>query len=400
LQRADIAEILYRKSNSDLRFWRCSLLYRRMNDNFRTRSAGACVSRLVFFLFLSCAGGSAIAETDIDSTEFKPPPDEYDWIQLTSDEWLKGEFISLFDEELLFDSDNLGMLEIDWEDVRRFRGHGLYGISIDGLDLFAGELRIDDQKIVITVEGIVREISRERLVSVTRSANRERDRWSGEVGLGMNIRSGNADIRELSIIGGIERRTPRSRFLLDYIGNFNETDGKEIANNHRANMSFDVFSGSRLFWRPFDGQYFRDRFQNIRGQGTVETGLGYELVDTPRTDWEISGGLGANFVSYESVQPGEPSDNTSPVLSISTDLDFELTSWMDYLLAVQMSFLDDESGAYQHHILTTLSTDLIGDLDLDVSFVWDRTQKPQQRADGTFPEKDDYWLMIGLEYEF
>ena len=358
------------------------------------------IKSLALGLLLSFLCGQAIAQTDRNSSDFRPPPDEYDWIQLTSDEWLKGEFISLFDEELRFDSDNLGMLEIDWEDVRRFRGHGLFGISIEGLDLFAGELWIDDQTLVITVDGVVQEIPRERLVSITHSANRELDRWSGEVGLGLNIRSGNADIRELSIIGGIERRTPRSRFLLDYLGNFNETEGTEIANNHRVNMSFDLFSGSRLFWRPFNGQYFRDPFQNIRAQGTVETGLGYELVDTPRTDWEISGGLGANFVSYESVQPGESSDNTSPVLSISTDFDFELTSWMDYLLTVQISFLDEESGAYQHHILTTLSTDLIGDLDLDVSFVWDRTQKPQQRADGTFPEKDDYWLMVGLEYEF
>ena len=46
------------------------------------------------------------------------------------------------------------------------------------------------------------------------------------------------------------------------------------------------------------------------------------------------------------------------------------------------------------------STDLIGDLDLDVSLVWDRTQKPQTRADGTVPEKDDFRLIFGLAYEF
>jgi hypothetical protein len=345
-------------------------------------------------------GALAFAQTDINSSNFMPPVDEYDWIQLTSDEWLKGELISLFDEELRFDSDNLGVLEVDWEDVRRFRGHGLYGISIEGLDLFAGELRIDDQQVVITVDGVQRKLSRDRLVAITRSADRELDRWSGEFALGLNLRRGNADIAELNILGGVERRTPRSRLLLDYLGNFNETEGQQVANNHRVNLSFDLFSGGRLFWRPFNGQYFRDLFQNIRNQGTVETGLGYELVNTPKTEWEISGGLGANFVSYESVEPGQPSDNTSPVLSISTDFETELTSWMDYLLTIQMSFLDDDSGTYQHHILTTLSTDLIGQLDLDVSFVWDRTQKPQPRADSSIPEKDDYWLMVGLAFEF
>ena len=49
---------------------------------------------------------------------------------------------------------------------------------------------------------------------------------------------------------------------------------------------------------------------------------------------------------------------------------------------------------------STLSTELTGRLDLDVSFVWDRIQKPQARADGSVPEKDDYRLMLGLGFEF
>ena len=365
-----------------------------------SRRAGVLIKGLVPGLLLSFLCGQALAQTDRNSSDIMPPPDEYDWIQLTSDEWLKGELISLFDEELRFDSDNLGMLEIDWEDVRHFRGHGLYGIGIEGLKPFAGELWIDDQQVVITVNGVQQKIPRDRLVAITRSADRELDRWSGDIALGLNVRSGNADIVELNVLAGIERRTPNSRFQMDYLGNYNETEGQEIANNHRVNASFDRFTGGRLFWRPFVGQYFRDPFQNIKGQGTVQTALGYELVDTARTEWEISSGLGFNFVNDDSVAPGESSEDTSPAISFGTNLEHELTSWMDYIFNFHMTFLDDDSGLYQHHMLTTLSTDLIGDVDLDVSFVWDRTQKPQQRDDGSFPEKDDYRLMIGIEYEF
>jgi len=35
-----------------------------------------------------------------------PAPDTFDWIQLTSDEWLKGELIALYDGRLEFDSKN------------------------------------------------------------------------------------------------------------------------------------------------------------------------------------------------------------------------------------------------------------------------------------------------------
>jgi hypothetical protein len=65
-----------------------------------------------------------------------------------------------------------------------------------------------------------------------------------------------------------------------------------------------------------------------------------------------------------------------------------------------MTFLDEDSSLYQHNIVTTLSTDLIRNIDLDVGFIWERTAKPQERADGTFPEKDDFRLLVSIDYEF
>jgi hypothetical protein len=65
-----------------------------------------------------------------------------------------------------------------------------------------------------------------------------------------------------------------------------------------------------------------------------------------------------------------------------------------------MTFLIEESGLYQHHIVTSLSMDLIGDVDLDVSLIWDRTQKPQERTDNSLPEKDDFHLLVSVGYDF
>jgi hypothetical protein len=348
-----------------------------------------------------CLGWSlAVAQPNDSGTEFEPPPDDYDWVQLTSGEWLKGEFISLIDDEIEFESDILDTVVLDLDDVRRLRTRRTYGISLQGTDPFTGAVLIEEQRVIILAAGDRREYSRDRLIAITRTADRERERWTGDIGLGINIRRGNADVIEYNMLAGVERRTPRSRTTFDYLGNFNETDGEEIANNHRLNGNIDLFTDSRFFWRPFIGQYYRDKFQNIRHQGTFETGAGYELADTPRTDWEISGGLGLNYVRFDSVEPGEDSTNSSPALSFATDFETEVTAWLDYLLQFHMTFLNKESGTYQHHLLTTLSTDLIGDLDIDISFVWDRTQNPQKRADGTTPEKDDYRFIFGLSYDF
>ena len=47
----------------------------------------------------------------------------FDWIELTSGEWLKGEIKSMQNDKLEFDSDKLGLLTLDWEDVRQVRAH-------------------------------------------------------------------------------------------------------------------------------------------------------------------------------------------------------------------------------------------------------------------------------------
>lgn len=93
---------------------------------------------LLIFMLAGSAGNSLYASEAATGVDFEPPPDDYDWVQLTSDEWLKGELIALYDDELTFDSDSLGVLSLDWEDVRRFRGGRSHRISVQGHDSIAG----------------------------------------------------------------------------------------------------------------------------------------------------------------------------------------------------------------------------------------------------------------------
>jgi len=44
--------------------------------------------------------------------------------------------------------------------------------------------------------------------------------------------------------------------------------------------------------------------------------------------------------------------------------------------------------------------DLVGDLDLDITWFWDRIQDPRQNSDGSFPEQDDFRTMFGLRFRF
>jgi hypothetical protein len=49
---------------------------------------------------------------------------------------------------------------------------------------------------------------------------------------------------------------------------------------------------------------------------------------------------------------------------------------------------------------TTLSFDLFKDFDLDISYVWDRIDKPQPKSDGSIPDRDDFQTIVSIAYEF
>jgi putative salt-induced outer membrane protein YdiY len=357
-------------------------------------------NRILLATFLAGVSLETVAAAAPWADGFTPPPGKYSWVQLDSGEWLKGELIALYDDTLVFDSDHFGNLHLDGDDIESVYGKGVFIISLGDGRAVSGTLNIRGQTVSVAADDGDLEFPRANLVSITQTAERERDRWSGNVDFGLNVREGNTDISDLNVAAGFTRRTPVSRVSLDYRGNSNVTEGVRQTDSHRANLSVDRFTGRRFFWRPVSAQYYKDELQNINHQGTVDTGFGFQVIDTPRTSWEIQAGVGGNYRENVSVAPGEEQSAWSPVGTLSTNVSVDVTSWIEWEFLWNMVFLEESAGRFQHHMVNTLSTDLIGDLDLDVSLVWDRTKVPQEAEDGTVPQQDDYQLMVSLSYEF
>ena len=356
-------------------------------------------SLLALLPLLTCSAAFAAGEPWSD--DFSPPPGKHSWVQLDTFEWIKGDIVALYSDTLVFDSDHFGDLDIDLEDILNVHGRGSFAVTFTNGRSIRGELQIREKQVVVVAAGQRHEGSRTDLVSITPVAERERDRWHGDIGFETNVRQGNTDIAELSINIGMLRRTPTSRYTIEYLANMNETDGERITDSHRVNTGLDRFTGRRLYWRPFSIQYYKDEILNIRHQATLDTGLGYHLVDTPKVDWELQAGVGYNYLQHKSVADGEKDNVTSPVGTFGSELDVKLTSSINYELLANMTFLNEQSGRYQHHIVSALSIDLFGKhLDLDFSTIWDRTEKPQENFDGTTPAQDDFHFLISIVYDF
>ena len=75
-----------------------------------------------------------------DPKTFKPDATKFDWIRLKSDEWLKGEILSLRDGTFEFDSDELEELEMDWADVAEVRSAKVHTLLLEGRRSHTGNL--------------------------------------------------------------------------------------------------------------------------------------------------------------------------------------------------------------------------------------------------------------------
>jgi hypothetical protein len=243
-------------------------------------------------LFVVC--GPAVAEEGQESWQPPPPmPDDFDWVQLTSGEWLKGEIIAMYDDSLEFDSKELDDLTIEWKDVQQVRSAQTMQVAFLDDTVATGKVLVDGDAVRVIY-------------------------WSGKLSAGLNIRSGNTDQTEYNANMNIKRRSPKNRIVIDYLGNFSETDNITTADNQRATASWNRFISDRFYITPASGEYYRDPFQNIDSRWTLGVGLGYQLIDSSKVEWKADAGIAYQKTSFAEVPLGDPQSNDSPALAIGT----------------------------------------------------------------------------------
>ena len=359
-----------------------------------------CTFFAIIFTAAMLAVGPALAEEGEKDWQPPPPmPDDFDWIQLTSGEWLKGEIIAMYEDSLEFDSDELDDLTLAWEDIQHIRTAQIMQVAFLDGTIATGKLLVEGDDVRITGDEDYRN-TRSQVLSLTAGAPKERNYWSGKLSAGLNYRTGNTEQIEFNAKAHFKRRTPANRINFDYLGNFTESDGITIADNQRASFGWNLFISKRFYFTPVYGEYFRDPFQNITSRWTLGAGLGFQIVDSSKITWKVDAALAYQRTSFDDVAEDEPATADTPALVIGTRYDNDLTGWMDYFFYYQFFVVNQESGTYTHHLMTGFEFDLFGDFDFDVSWVWDRIQDPRMGADGTFPEQDDFRTIIGLGFSF
>jgi len=367
--------------------------------------------KLAVMAFLTCLLTSVFSVTSFASNEKikKPTPvfkQKFDWVKLTSDEWLKGDIVSMYDDELEFDSDNLDMQTIDWDDVSELRSKEILSIRMANGTIAEGYLVVKGGELRLVKEGVSQDFKLNQLLSIASSGENERDLWDGYINLGANLRRGNTVQFDYTFAAGIQRRSSSSRFKTDYTANYSKYEDQDTnekimtANSQRLTSTYDWFFSQKIFLRAVDFEYFSDEFINVDSRISYGVGVGYHIIDNSKTTWDVNAGPNYQKTKFVEVLVGEDNSESSPGLVLGTDFTYEVTGDIDFDISYQVKIVNEESGEYLQHFQTGLEIDLGNDLDFDVTFYLDKTEKPKADAAGQIPEQNDYRLVFSLGYEF
>lgn len=342
---------------------------------------------------------SSRTNSQLPDLSWIPPADSFDWIQLKSGEWLKGQLKAVQDRKLEFDSDELKDLAFDWKDIRQMRSpRTLDVLFVDG-EKVSGPVTITPGQVAVG-GAEPRVLPRDELQSLTPGGSRERNYWSGKLSLGLTLRKGNTESVEYNAQAHLERRTPATRLSLDYIGNVSSVDGVENANNNRVNSEFDLWLTRRFYLMLPFAEYYTDPFQNLAHRVTLGAGAGYDLIDRPNLNWNITTGPAYQHAWFESSLPGEPTEKGTAALVFGSRFEWDITHRIELILEYRGQYTSREVGETTHHSVCTLSLELTKRFDLDVSFIWDRITQPKVGSDGIQPKPDDFRLVVGLGVDF
>ena len=326
---------------------------------------------------------------------------QWDWLQLSSGEWLKGDIKVMYNDVLEFDSDEMGLLDFDMIDVIQIRTSRNYTARIIGLaDHLVGVVTLTPDFIIIKSDKQDLKYERWELMTLVSGSEKPSNYWKIRLGLGINLREGNSPQTEFNGKFNATRRTVESRLIADYLGTLTRAREIETANNQRFSGNFDIFASENLYYRPILFELFSDPFQNIRLRGTLGAGIGYYLIDTPKTEWDIFIGPGWQFTEFEEVEEGSENQESSAVFVATTSFETELSKTLDFNADYQIQWVSEDSGGYTHHTVATFEYELTGSIDFEVSFVWDFIESPTPGEDGVEPKKNDYRMLLSVSYEF
>jgi hypothetical protein len=175
---------------------------------------------------------------------------------------------------------------------------------------------------------------------------------------------------------------------------------EETDKSRRGNAQVDLDLNLRTYLTLGYGEATYDKFQNLDIRVRAGSGVGVRLIREIDLHWVAEATATGSYTEYRRVEPGERRTEKGAELRLATRfwaefLDDDLT--VDVLFETFLGLRDIEDTT--HHLQVTLSYEIVSDVTIDMTAIYDRNESPERRADGSRPKRDDLQLSVGFGWK-
>ena len=250
-----------------------------------------------------------------------------DQITLKNGDRLTGDIIKSDEKALVIKSEFAGEVTVQWTAVDTISSTQTLHVGLKGGQTIVGTATTSDGKVQFQTREAGPVLTTKDSIVVIRSdkeqaaydAAMERmqhphlgDFWSGTLDTGLSLTRGNSATLSYTLAGRAVRQTDRDKITAYatavYGKNDTTTPSQVIAHQITGGVRADINFSKRLF--AFGATDFNtNALQNLDLQNVINGGIGYHLIKTKNTQFDVFGGAGYNqefFGSYTLPNPAPP----------------------------------------------------------------------------------------------
>jgi len=322
--------------------------------------------------------------------------DTSDWIRTKSGEWLRGGVDWMRDDIMEFDSDEFGPLEIHMRDVAGVHAPDADTYVFDDRTSLHGRAMITAEHVIVETEAGVEVRPRETLWAIVEGGGRELDYWSTRLDLGLSANRGNSNQVDFNVGWQLVREDKRTLTELIYSLNLGRAEGEQTVARHIVGFRNKVWITEIFFVEPIVGHLLNDKFQDIRLRAAPAATVGVRFLNRPNTWWNVSTGPGYQYLNLYNPFVGVDDPQHDGLVRFATRARFDMTDDIYLLIFWGTNLTYTTVGNTNHTGTADLFMEITNIFNFNVSFLYLRTEEPPPRANGTFPVKNDFQLILGV----
>ena len=215
--------------------------------------------------------------------------------------------------------------------------------------------------------------------------------WTGNAGLGLSLNRGNTSTTNFNMSAEATRDPKTGRvwkFKALYLRG--TTDGKLAVDRLLLDGRYE-FTFAKRAYAFAQAQFLEDEFKQIDYLFAPSAGLGYKLVETPKTTFNVDGGLGAKFEK----NPGFDQRNNF-VITSSDKFEYKLSPMASVTQAFNALWQANEFGDALYTFTAGIAAALTTRTQLKVELLDTYATRPPNVE----VKKNDVALLTAIVYKF